>query len=180
MSLHHAPDSGTTLAFLNTDPACTEVFRRGVAAGPVVHDPRTNEDWIPVVCPDRTRVLVQEKLVLDDPSAGPPLQAHMAKTPEAIRETVTRWACHVVMLAGAPSTPWAEIATMLEDLLTALSPMRGTMRALAEVNPSGELADVVMCLSEATWQLNEGQVRATRDALAGVADALARYLNADG
>jgi hypothetical protein len=180
MSLHSTPDSGTTVAFLNTDPACTEVFRRGVASGPAVHDPRTDQDWIPVVCPDHSRLLVHERLVFEDPAAGPPLTVRLPKTPDAVRDAVTRWTCRVVMLAGAPAPPWVEIATTLENLLTALSPMRATMRALAPVDPSGELVDVVLRLAEATWQLNENDIGAARNALAAAADALARHLTASG
>jgi hypothetical protein len=180
MSPQPSPDPGTTITFLNTDPECAELFRRGVATGPAVHDPRTDQDWIPVVCPDRSRILVHQKLVVEGPAAGSLPRSRMSKTPEAVRHAVIRWTCHVVLLVGSPCPRWDEAVVVLEGLLVALSPMRGTMRALAEVNPSGELADVVKRLTEATWQLNEGDLRATRDALTAGATALARYLEASG
>jgi hypothetical protein len=84
------------------------------------------------------------------------------------------------MLAGSPSPQWGEVATVLEGLLTALSPTRAAMRALAEADPSGELADVVMCLARATWHLNECEIREARDTIAAAANAVARYLKAGG
>lgn len=177
MSPHQLPDPGTAITFLNSDPAGADVIRHGVAAGPAVHDPRTDRDWIPVVCPDTGRVLVHELLVVED--SGPPRVARIPKTPDGVRDAVLRWTCCVAMLADRPRTPWAEIETILADLLTKLSPMRYTMRALNDADPSGELAAVVMALSEAMWHLQAGEVRATREAIAAGVNALVRYLTAD-
>ncbi|HEX5404538.1 MAG TPA: hypothetical protein VFX16_19800 [Pseudonocardiaceae bacterium] len=118
------------------------------------------------------------RLVFEDPEDGLPRRARIPRTPDGLRAAVLRWTCRVVTLAGSSSAPWTEIAVLLESLLTVLSPMRGTMRALADVDPSGDLARVVMCLSEATWHLNDGDIRAARDALAAGADALAGHLRA--
>lgn len=173
------PAPGTTVTYLNADPSCADILLSGVASGPAVHDPRTSQDWIPVVCPRRGRMLVHENLIVECAATGSPRVARFPKTPEAIRDAVLRWSRHVAMLAGTPCTPWDDVADLLEQLLTALSPMRGTLRALERVDPSGGLAEIVLCLTEATWHLNEGDIRATRDAIATGANALARYLTAD-
>lgn len=146
-----------------------------------MRDPDTRQDWIPVACPDGPRILVHVKLVLDcgaDP-ARPSHNARVPKTPDVVREMVTRGICRVAMLADPPYARWAEVGMMLEKLLTALSPMRGTMRALAKADPSGVLADVVMSMTEAGWHVGEGDVRSTRTAIAAGTSALCRYLTAD-
>jgi hypothetical protein len=179
MSSHQAPDPGTTVTFLNADPNRADICRRGVATGPAVHDPRTDQDWIPVVCPDRDRVLVHRKLVVDERLAGSPKDTRIAKTPESVRDAVLKWTCRVAILAASSDDHWVEIATILEELLTALSPMRRTMDALRDADPSGELVQVVLSLVEATWQVNEGHLSATRKAIVTSANALAHYLTAD-
>jgi hypothetical protein len=172
------PRPGPTITFLNVDPASPDVFRRAVVTGPALVDPHTGVEWLPVICPDRSRNLVSEALVVDraDPGAQPARTAHASKSLDIVRGAVEKAICRLAQLPGPPLTGWDQVRFVLSEFLTAVSPIRRTVRALRKAEPSGGLAVVVHCLVAAAWHLDAGDVEATRTTIVAGAVAMDHYL----
>ncbi|WP_191298692.1 hypothetical protein [Lentzea cavernae] len=64
-------ERGAVITFFDPSPFADGVFRRAVAVGAEIADPRTNLRWIPVIRSDLRVDLVAWSLVVDIAPCGP-------------------------------------------------------------------------------------------------------------
>ncbi len=55
---------GAAVIYFNPEPVGEASFRRVVATGPEIVDPRTNDWWAPVMLPDRSVDLLPSMLIV--------------------------------------------------------------------------------------------------------------------
>jgi hypothetical protein len=170
------PDYGTIITYLDIEAMPGDVFRRAVAAGPVIQDPSTHEEWIPVLQTDRRPALIWSALVIDRAGATP--------TPQLTDDAVLVTVCDAVDMAirrlfARPGhiERWDRCAVILDEFLEAVRPVQHTLDVLYRLDHSAGLAEVVTALAEAAAHLDAADVAGARTAIDTATAALERYID---